>query len=421
MSQPSFYVLSEGQSKDNYTHDTSRADSHHHDLATFCEDVNNAAKFAEMCALSPLTPAPASRLSRVSGERRCSKDGGTCVRAKIAKLCAFPNRGRSRYETVHVCLIRWEYDGLGVRQELNTLDAVLQDYGFQTNIFLIPEQNSQWNLTRRTLDFIQDCDNEKNLFILYYAGHGRMNSSRQSEWCSRQDSNSPFVDWSAIQGLFGTAKSDVLILLDTCAAASSATSSVTTSQYAVMETIAACGFERKAAPPGEDSMTNALVDVLRDWINKTSFSAASLHTEVLFRLKLKGKRKDRNGVLLEWCVTPIHWINAKDSMASAIEICRLNVLPLPSTTQLDPLNDDDASTFVDAMDVDSDNTSAASIALSSVSSARTYKVPRVLISLQLEEDQSLDAEQCTKWLDKFPLLAKWVKVEAVFVSVADHV
>jgi hypothetical protein len=84
----------------------------------------------------------------------------------------------------------------------------------------------------------------KNLFVLYYAGHGRINSARQAEWVFGQDLNSPFVDWSVIQGLFGTAKSDVLILLDTCAAASSAT----TTQFAVMETIAACGFERRARP-----------------------------------------------------------------------------------------------------------------------------------------------------------------------------
>jgi hypothetical protein len=157
---------------------------------------------------------------------------------------AFPNRGRSRYETVDACLIRWEDDELGVQQELDALNDVLQGYGFLTNVFLIPKLNSHWDLMRKTLDFIQDWDNDKNLFVLYYAGHGRINSARQAEWVFGQDLNSPFVDWSAIQGLFGTAKSDVLILLDTCVAASSAT----TTQIAVMETIAACGFERRARP-----------------------------------------------------------------------------------------------------------------------------------------------------------------------------
>jgi hypothetical protein len=264
---------------------------------------------------------------------------------------------------------------------------------------------------RKTLDFIQDWDNDKNLFVLYYAGHGRINSARQAEWVFGQDLNSPFVDWSAIQGLFGTAKSDVLILLDTCAAASSAT----TTQFAVIETIAACGFERRAPPPGEYSMTNTLVDVLRDWINKLSFSAASLHTEILFRLKLKEKKKGREGVPLEWCVTPIHWINAKDCKAVGIEICRRSVPPLPSATS-DSSLEEQPSTFVDAMDIDFDDAHSSSTPLSSVSSTGCYKVPHVLITLQLEENQSLDTEQTARWLDRFPLLAKWVKVEAVFPS-----
>jgi hypothetical protein len=41
MSEPPFYVLSEGQSNTFSTHDTSRASFHHKDLAAFSEDVNN--------------------------------------------------------------------------------------------------------------------------------------------------------------------------------------------------------------------------------------------------------------------------------------------------------------------------------------------------------------------------------------------
>ena len=163
-------------------------------------------------------------------------------------------------------------------------------------------------------------------------------------------------------------------------------------------------------------MTNTLIDVLRDWINKPSFSAASLHTEVLFRLKLKETKRGREGIPLEWCVTPVHWINTKDLKATGIEICRRNVLPSTSVTSLAGGHPEGDSTFVDAMDIDFDDTNSTSTPLSSLSSAGTYKVPHVLISLQLEENQQLDATQCARWLDKFPLLAKWVKVEAVFPS-----
>lgn len=163
-------------------------------------------------------------------------------------------------------------------------------------------------------------------------------------------------------------------------------------------------------------MTYTLVDVLRDWINKPSFSAASLHTEILFRLKLKEKKKRRDGVPLEWCMTPIHWINAKDCKAVGIKICRRNVRPLPSTTSDSSSEEEQPSTFVDAMDIDFDDANSSLTPLSSVSSTGCCKVPHVLITLQLDENQSLDTGQTARWLDRLPLLAKWAKVEAVFPS-----
>jgi len=81
---------------------------------------------------------------------------------------------------VNVCLIRWEADELGVLEELARLNNVFQAYGFQTNVFLIPSTNSHWDLMRKMLDSIQAYDNDQNLLVLYYAGHGRMNSARQA-------------------------------------------------------------------------------------------------------------------------------------------------------------------------------------------------------------------------------------------------
>lgn len=43
-------------------------------------------------------------------------------------------------------------------------------------------------------------------------------------------------------------------------------------------------------------------------------------------------------------------------------------------------------------------------------------IPHVLISLALEEEQLLDVEQCRKWLQDFPILAKSVTVQGVYRS-----
>jgi len=118
---------------------------------------------------------------------------------------------------------------------------------------------------------------------------------------------------------FEKATSDVFILLDCCAAASSAT----ISGNEVTETIAAFGFERRCPPPSKYSFSNTLIEVLEDWKARPSFSAALLHTEMLFQLKRKRPEKGREGgPRMEWCSTPIHVVYTSDTKAPSIELSR---------------------------------------------------------------------------------------------------
>ena len=262
----------------------------------------------------------------------------------------------------------------------------------------------------KSIDLLRAADNDRNLFILYYAGHGRINSARQAEWTCTRDPNYASVDWSAIQSLFAKARSDVLILLDTCAAASS----TMRSQYGTMEAIVACGFESRAAPPGEYSFTNTLIEVLDDWINRRTFSASCLHAEILFQLKLKETRKGREGVKLEWCTTPVHINYTQDSKLPGIELCRRNILPAPIQAPPEPEN---STTFVDAMDIDFDESTSSPSPLSSVKESGELQTPHVLIKIGLEQNQAqLDAKQCLRWLESVPFLGKWAKIEGVYPS-----
>ena len=330
-----------------------------------------------------------------------------------AAKSAFPNRGRSRYDTVSACLIRWEQDELNVHPELNRLDNKLQDYGFATNTWLIPSRDSHIELMSKAIDLIRASDNDRNLFIVYYAGHGRINSARQAEWTCNQDPNYASVDWSAIQSLFAKAKSDVLILLDTCAAASS----TMRSQYGVMEAIVSSGFESRAAPPGEYSFTNTLVEVLDDWQNKRSFSASCLHAEILFQLKLKENKKSREGVKLEWCSTPIHINYTHDSKAPGIELCRRNFLPPPADPPPPESLSDRRSTFIDAMDLDVDDTHTTPSPILSLSASGEFQTPHVLIRIGLEQQQPpMEVNQCLRWLENIPILGKWATIEGVYPS-----
>ena len=179
----------------------------------------------------------------------------------------------------------------------------------------------------------------------------------------------------------------------------------------------ACGFESKAPPPGEHSFTNALIDVLDDWINRRSFSVSCLHSEILSQLKLKENKKGREGRKLEWCVTPIYINCTQDSKIPSIELCRRNILSPPTACAKAP-EPNPLADATDAMEIDLGSSGSSPIpALSSLSPSGQYGIPHVIISVALEEGQpDLDAKKTARWLENIPLLAKWAKVEAVYQS-----
>jgi Caspase domain len=84
---------------------------------------------------------------------------------------------------VEVLLIRWEEDELEVEWELEELRDVFRDsYGFSTYTWLIPTQNSHLKLMSKALRFVEDCEDQDSLLIVYYGGHGVINKARQSTW-----------------------------------------------------------------------------------------------------------------------------------------------------------------------------------------------------------------------------------------------
>ena len=99
-----------------------------------------------------------------------------------AATAAFP-RGRSRYTNVHVLLLSWEDDNLGVMKEVRELEKVFADtYNYHTERFQIPSSRSHNSLARRLTAFLDDFEGSKNLLIVYYGGHGFMNDDRQCLW-----------------------------------------------------------------------------------------------------------------------------------------------------------------------------------------------------------------------------------------------
>jgi hypothetical protein len=272
------------------------------------------------------------------------------------------------------------------------------------------------------------------------------------------------VDWSAVQTLFESAISDVLLLLDCCAAASSAPKGGT----ALTETIAACGWESIAAEPGRFSFTTALIEVLEEWVNR-SFSVAMLHSKILSVLKherpelLGGTRR------VECRRTPVYIVTTENPEAVSIMLSRMppetksddpslsskrrrENSPTPekfdigkklrSSKRLKMLNPTNSQSGLDG-ESETIRSQAmlfpASTAENTVKTAPPVEVaspldeydvnmlhaetpegklrlPHVLISVALVEGQVLNIKAFSDWLSSFPALAQYARVQSAYRS-----
>jgi hypothetical protein len=211
-----------------------------------------------------------------------------------------------------------------------------------------------------------------------------------------------------------------------------------------METIAACGFEAIAPPPGMHSFTNSLIEVLEDWSNAPSFSVSMLFTEVLRVVMQRRKEKCPNGQKLEWRRTPVHISNSKHPREAPIELCKRRLIDVADfPTSQSPESIDGSlinseyvapTTYLDLMSLscmglEESLTKAAMKGKSAATdspgsdstneqmsdSPQSLKTPHMLISVELDQDQDLpSSEACRRWIASFPGLAKHVTVDGVY-------
>ncbi|KAF7533891.1 hypothetical protein G7054_g6701 [Neopestalotiopsis clavispora] len=88
-----------------------------------------------------------------------------------------------KYASLHALLLSWQEDDLGVDEEVDKLGFVLLDqYEFDVQYWKIPVKRSTFELTQRVLNWTAEYEGEDELLLVYYAGHGWMDSSRQAIW-----------------------------------------------------------------------------------------------------------------------------------------------------------------------------------------------------------------------------------------------
>ncbi|KAL9628521.1 MAG: hypothetical protein Q9204_005837 [Flavoplaca sp. TL-2023a] len=309
-------------------------------------------------------------------------------------------------------------DDLGVAVEIDDLETVFRDiYGYRVERWKIPSTTSHNSLVYRIMQVLRDFESSDKLFITYYGGHGFMNDDRQCVWLSNQQPGASTLQWSSIQTMLEEAECDVLVLLDCCAAASSGGNH----GKGVTELIAACGFEAFAPGVGEHSFTRSLIEELK-YLNKQcdAITTALLHNKVLARIKKSWNPRYSTDGSQEQRRTPIHIHLSDHKQQRCIKLVPLR-LSNASTTLLSslqasssPSSAPSTSTSEDVDMIGSEGTSQSS--LDEVWPDKNFESPKVLISVALQEDQRLDAEDWLEWLKAVPALAKFVSVEGVFKS-----
>jgi hypothetical protein len=157
-----------------------------------------------------------------------------------------------RYKAVHVLLLSFHNPGddddpfySTKRSSLKSLQAVFEkNYGYHTEIFRIPLENSQKHAYTYVNEFQRKYAVPENLLIVVYAGHGGYVEEKKDGGDSfRIGSEGADVDWLPLQLELEKSPSDVVFIMDSCHAGGSTNSSIQldVEKTSRKELFAACG------------------------------------------------------------------------------------------------------------------------------------------------------------------------------------
>jgi hypothetical protein len=163
--------------------------------------------------------------------------------------------------------------------------------------------------------------------------------------------------------------------------------------------------------------------VLQDCRYKV-ISAVMLHGMILDTLKHERPERVGGGRPVECRRTPVYASTLAPGVPSVvlsrlhISVVPLDISSTPAPSSSQPAAEDQTAnpsepTAGEKSDITEDeNTKSCTEA----SPLGCLKVPHVLISVALVEDQTYDTQACTEWLQSFPMLARYVNVQGIYKS-----
>jgi hypothetical protein len=184
-------------------------------------------------------------------------------------------RQRPRYNRVYVLLTWWERassDRGHLSKDAEELKNVFdKDYNFETEALELLEENAEDDLQEKLitikLDLAGQRESKRNLFVLYYAGHGfylneERNGRTRPQWRARGEDGSPTLNWYDLQYNLSLMKCDILLLFDCCYAVGMVRRDIT--WKGTLEIIGACAENRKAGGEEGRSFTQAVKALLAE-------------------------------------------------------------------------------------------------------------------------------------------------------------
>ncbi|KAL6715140.1 hypothetical protein ACLMJK_007403 [Lecanora helva] len=329
---------------------------------------------------------------------------------------AFPRDGRSRYNTVHVLLLSWQDDSKACTKETLDLECVFrQSYGYNTELWVIPNEHSFNALRRKFNDLLNEFDQEESLLIVYYSGHGFIDKDSRCVWSRGRNDQSVSLPWSALETATEHADCDVLMLLSCCAA----TVCTNTSGNGITEAVTARSCEGVTSDTGEPSFTQYLIEILKEWKDRDlPLSVTVLNSELISKFGHRNwdPNQDAQHLEINEQETLTNYIrtsskekyrtivlNSMDYMTSPVTPVQVSAQRVP----LEPPTDAANQTYPQCLGKEYPR---------EVRGRPQDRCPAVLISVALESDERLLSTGWASWLQSAPAVLQHANVEAIYNS-----
>ncbi|OTB04023.1 hypothetical protein M426DRAFT_73614 [Hypoxylon sp. CI-4A] len=324
-----------------------------------------------------------------------------------AAMLIYRQTQKSPYTKTSVLILRWEEDN-AVEHDLAALDQVLRErYNYRTERFDIPSvSNSSIKLGVRISSFLENAAPDQ-LLIIYYAGYGYVGADNQLYWASTPRKESK-LKWSGFRCLFEEVQSDMLLLLDTCAAREPLISGGSS----VKQVIAASSPEHNLQDQSLRSFTSHVTEALAKFSSGRPFTAEFLYQEIAYQkqqdlIQASGLTNGASKNLQFDEKLPIHYtISSGKGQSISISPLSPNAESRLRSPRGGP-NEDAQPTKMIREDCIIHPNAVADL---------TFDEPRVLVCTTFVGEASPDMSSFNHWLHNAPAIASKIAVEGMFLG-----